>query len=373
MKLFSQYRHLGGLILFAALLLLLILRLNDVTSMVGALYSAVKPLLIGIIIAFILNIIVSKYENLYFKHSRNAFVVKTRRPFSILLAIVSILLIISFVMWGAIPQVVHSLAVAVKVLPDVYANVVTWSQEWISNLPIRTMTVANTLSTDNLVENATNLGTQWGSNIVKATGNAIGILFNFVIGLIFAIYILINKDELGSQFTRVFCAYLPDRWVFHMSHVLHVANDTFSKFFIGQFLDAFILGCMVTVGCLVLQLPYAYNIGCVIGLTALVPIIGAYVGGIIGLIMLLNEGPMPALIFVILLIAMQQIEGNFIYPRIVGGSVGLPGIWVFAAVTIGGSLYGVFGILFSVPLAATVYKLLSEDVNKRLAEGEDML
>lgn len=372
MDLFSKYKHLVGLVLLAGLLLLLIIRLSDVTSVLGTLYSAVRPLIMGIITAFILNIIVSKYESLYFKRSRNKFIVKTRRPISILLAIVSILFIISFVMWGAIPQVVHSLAVAVKVLPDVYANTVTWSEEWIHTLPIQTINVANNLSMENIVNNVSALGTQWGTNIVKATGNAIGILFNFIIGLIFAIYILVNKETLSEQFTRLFCAYLPDRWVFHMSHVLHVANETFSKFFIGQFLDAIILGCMVTVGCLILQLPYAYNIGCVIGLTALVPIIGAYVGGAIGLIMLLNEGPMPALVFVILLVAMQQIEGNLIYPRIVGGSVGLPGIWVFAAVTIGGSLYGVLGILFSVPLAATAYKLIGEDVNKRLAEADDM-
>ena len=195
--------------------------------------------------------------------------------------------------------------------------------------------------------------------------------FNIIIGLIFAIYMLLDKERLLTQTKRILCAYLPDKWVEQGAYVGRVAIDTFSNFFVGQFLDALVLGVLVGITLALFNISYALTIACVIGLTGLIPLLGIYIGGVMGAIILLTVSPMEAFIYVVILEVLHQIESNFIYPKIVGNSVGLPGLWVFAAVIVGGSLYGVVGMIAGVPLVATIYKLLMEDVDKRLSKPYD--
>lgn len=368
MGFFKKYRSSISLIILGGLVFLFTIKFDSVLTSFKIGMNAVMPLVWGVLIAFVLNIIVKRFEKIYFPSATSGWKHITRRPVCIVLAILTILLAIFLVGYMAIPQLVHSLGIIVQALPDLYQQSSDWVKNFIENTPyLSTSGVMDSISSDKTVEQLRQIGADSGRYIVKTMSDTVEMVFNFVIGLIFAIYVLLDKEVLRRQLGRLARAYGKDHHIKGLVHVWRTASHVFSSFFIGQFLDALILGVMVGAGLAVLSVPYAMTIGCVIGLTALVPLLGAYIGGFMGLVMLLSVSTMDALIFIIVLVVMQQIEGNVIYPRIVGSSVGLPGIWVFAAITIGGTLYGVPGILLSVPLAATIYKLLKEDVDKRLA------
>lgn len=363
----KEYKHIVTLIILAGIVFLIAIRFDSLLVILRTGVNAVMPLVWGVLIAFILNIIVKRFEQIYAPKSTNKWVVESRRPVCIILAILAVLLAIIIVGWMAIPQLVHSLSIIVQAIPGLYNDSMKYINNFISNTPALTSSgVMNTIAPENYADNLRKFGADSGRYIVQTMSDTVEMVFNFVIGLIFAIYVLLDKEKLRSQLGRLFRAYGREYRVGQLSHIWRTASQVFSSFFIGQFLDALILGVMVGAGLAVFSVPYALTIGCVIGLTALVPLLGAYIGGAMGLIMLLSVSPMDALIFIIVLVVLQQLEGNFIYPKIVGSSVGLPGIWVFAAITIGGTLYGVPGILLSVPIVATVYKLVREDVDERL-------
>lgn len=367
MSFFKEYKSIISLIILGGLVFLFTIKFDSVLESFRMGMDAIMPLIWGILIAFVLNIIVKRFERIYFPTKVSGWQHTTRRPVCVVLAILTVLLAIFLVGRMAIPQLVHSLGIIVQALPDLYNESSQWVDQFINNTPyLSTSGVMNSISSDNVVEQLRQIGADSGRYIVKTMSDTVEMVFNFVIGLIFAIYVLLDKEVLRRQLGRMARAYGKEHRIKGFVHVWRVTSQVFSSFFIGQFLDALILGIMVGIGLWCFSVPYATTIGCVIGLTALVPLLGAYIGGLMGLIMLLSVSMMDALIFLIVLVVMQQIEGNVIYPRIVGGSVGLPGIWVFAAITIGGTLYGVPGILLSVPLAATIYKLIKEDVDKRL-------
>ena len=364
----KEYKHIVTLIFLAGFVFLIAIKFDSILVNVRLVLDAVMPLVWGILIAFVLNIIVKRFEQIYAPKSTNKWVVESRRPVCIVLAILAVLLALFIVGWMAIPQLVHSLTIIVQAVPGLYQEGSEFVSTFIANTPALTNSgVMNSFSPESLADSLKKVGADSGRYIVRTMSDTVEWVFNFAVGLIFAIYVLLDKEKLRSQLGRICRAYGREHRIGGYVHVWRVASQVFSSFFIGQFLDALILGVMVGLGLGIFSVPYALTIGCVIGLTALIPLLGAYIGGLMGIIMLLSVSPMDALIFVIILVVMQQIEGNFIYPKIVGGSVGLPGIWVFAAITIGGTLYGVPGILLSVPLGATVYKLVREDVEKRLA------
>ena len=188
---------------------------------------------------------------------------------------------------------------------------------------------------------------------------------NFVIARIFAIYLLARKDKIMADIRRTKNAFLNEKTNKLVSKVLRTAHDTFKNFFVGQFVEAIILGSLCMIGMTILGFPYAAMTGAVIGVTALIPIVGAYIGAAVGAFMICTESPIKALWFIVFLVILQQIEGNLIYPKVVGSSVGLPGIWVLAAVTVGGGLFGIAGMLLGVPTLATAYKLYHESLEKR--------
>lgn len=350
MGFFKKYKSSIGLIILGGLVFLFTIKFDSVLTSFKIGMSAVMPLVWGVLIAFVLNIIVKRFEKIYFPSAENGWKHTSRRPVCVVLAILTILLAIFLVGYMAIPQLVHSLGIIVQALPGLYNDSSAWVSRFIENTPyLSTSGVMDSISSDKTVEQLRQIGADSGRYIVKTMSDTVEMVFNFVIGLIFAIYVLLDKEVLRRQLGRLARAYGKDHHIKNMVHVWRTASQVFSSFFIGQFLDALILGVMVGAGLAVLSVPYAMTIGCVIGLTALVPLLGAYIGGFMGLVMLLSVSTMDALIFIIVLVVMQQIEGNVIYPRIVGNSVGLP------------------GILLSVPLAATVYKLLKEDVDQRLA------
>ena len=203
---------------------------------------------------------------------------------------------------------------------------------------------------------------------VTAVTSIFSVVANIVLGLIFALYLLLDKNRLVRQIKKVSGKYIPSKIHSKVSHVLEVVNDSFRRFIVGQCTEAVILGTLCTIGMMILKLPYAAMIGALIAFTALIPIVGAFIGAGVGAFLILMESPMKALIFLIFIIVLQQLEGNLIYPKVVGSSIGLPGIWVLAAVTVGGGVMGIWGMLIGVPVAAAVYRLVREAVNKKTDE-----
>jgi predicted PurR-regulated permease PerM len=205
------------------------------------------------------------------------------------------------------------------------------------------------------------------NSTVSMAGSVVSGVTRWAVAFVFAVYVLAQKEKLGNQAGRILSAYFPDKMVRRIRKVVGLLYQNFSKFITGQCLEAVILGTMFVVCMSILRLPYPLVIGMVIAVTALIPIVGAFLGCVIGVFLILMESPLQALWFVILFFVLQQIEGNLIYPRVVGNSVGLPAIWVLVAISIGGSLFGIPGMLLFIPLMSTFYTLLKEDVNKRNA------
>ena len=193
---------------------------------------------------------------------------------------------------------------------------------------------------------------------------------NLMISFIFSVYILAGRETLGRQLKTLKNHYLKSEWFTGISHVLSVANDCFHRYIVGQCTEAVILGALCTAGMLLFRFPYAAVVGVTVGFTALIPVAGAYIGGAVGFLLILTSSPLKAILFVVYLVILQQLEGNIIYPKVVGTSLGLPGIWVLAAVIIGGGISGIGGMLAGVPLSACLYRLIREDVHRKDAQQE---
>ena len=373
MKRFKYYKPLIGAIILAGVMIMMALRISDIANAIDAIITAFVPLIVGACIAFVLDILVVRYERWLWPKSKTGWKDKIRRPLSLVLSFVTISAIVYFIARMAIPQLIHSMSIIVSSSPQLYTDFQTWMQHFTETIPMASnQTLMDTLSGESIVKYTREWGTKGGTYLVNAMGTALSWTLNIGLGLIFAIYMLLDKERLMMQGKRILRAYASDEWVNRVSYVTRVAVQTFSNFLVGQFIDALILGIMVGISLWAFNIEYATTIACVIGLTALIPLLGIYVGGVIGAVILLTVSPMDALIYVIILEVLHQIESNFIYPKIVGNSVGLPGLWVFAAVIVGGSLMGVTGMLIGVPLVATCYKLLMTDVNDRLASNKGL-
>ena len=205
------------------------------------------------------------------------------------------------------------------------------------------------------------------STIYSAVSSVFSAIVTFFISLIFSVYLLLGKEQLQDQGKRLLHNYMRPKWVGKIMYVLNIVNDSFHRYIVGQCLEAVILGLLCMIGMFILGLPYAVMIGTLIGFTALIPVAGAYIGAGVGAVMVFTVSPVEALIFLIFVLVIQQVEGNLIYPKVVGNSIGLPAIWVLATVTIGGSLMGISGMLIGVPVAAALYRLIREDMARREA------
>lgn len=353
--------------------LALFLKYSDsVFGAVTLLKNIVTPLLLGCAIAYVLNILVSRIELLPFFRKPGTVLYKVRRPVSILGSIGIIIAIAVLIILIVIPQLAEAVGVLVKEIPQAISQLIQWLSSSGHDWP----TVEKFLSSlnvnwPNLIEQAASYLTSGLSNIFTSTVyilSSIGsLVVNFVVALIFAIYILSGRERLFAQFQAVAKTYIKEKYYRKIAVVLSTAHDTFTKFIIGQCTEAVIIGCLCTLGMFLLRFPYATMIGALIGATALLPVIGAYLGAGIGAFMIFTINPLQAVGFLVFIVVLQQLEGNLIYPRVVGSSVGLPGIWVLCAVTIGGGLGGIFGMLVAVPITATLYKLLQNDVRRRRA------
>lgn len=356
--------------IFAAALVLVVLYFEPILRMAGNLWGILFPLTLGCVLAYILNIIMSGLEKLYFPNGSSGFVRKSRRPVCVLLSIILTLGIVIFIVKLVLPELLNAIVVLGKGIPPYLERFQTWLLSYSTQWPqIRDWINNAQLDWENIIKNVFTYVTSGVGGILNSTFTIVGVLgkwiINLVISLIFSIYFLMNKETLLGQFKRMLNVYVKPHKTEKFYRVAKVAHDTFRHFIIGQCTEAVILGTLCAVGMLLLRFPYAAMVGTLVGATALLPIVGAYIGAAVGAFLIFTENPIQALGFLVFLVILQQIEGNLIYPKVVGSSIGLPGMWVLAAVTVGGGIGGIMGMLVGVPLTATVYKLLGKDVKRR--------
>lgn len=369
LKKFTQFA-----IIFAALYLA-VKYFSDLIKLGSVVWSAASPLVWGCVIAYVLNILMKKIESLYFPHSTSVLVQKSRRLVSVLLAFVVLFIILLLIINIVLPEFVSSIELIAREIPVVWDEVRAWGIANADQLPaIQQMLEQMDLDwADSLKKMMNTLAIGAGgmfSSVVGLATSAVGKLVRFVIGLIFAIYLLFSKEKLHAQGMKIMEVYLKPQQKEKLLYVLRTVDESFTNFIVGQCMEAVILGVLCALGMTLLRLPYAVMTGTIIGVSALIPVAGAYIGGALGAFMIFTVDPLKALIFLVFLVILQQIEGNLIYPRVVGNSIGLPGLWVLAAVTVGGGVLGVSGMLLGVPLSAALYKIFADDVKRRAADME---
>ncbi len=365
----KNLKKIRELILFTAVVILALMKFDLLCSAVVFLIGIIKPFILGGMIAFVINIPMRFFETRLFQR----FPSKGKRGISLVLAFLSVILVINLVAVTVIPQLVATIRVLTNKIPVFWNNIIRQLEVIFAENPalMESLNQMEALEIDwkNM------FSTIWGflqngmGNMLTSTfsvaSSIISSTVSFFIALVFSIYVLAQKEKLGNQFKRTLKAYVSPVIYEGTLKVCSLLNQNFSNFITGQCMEAVILGLLFIVSMTLFRFDYAVMIGVLIAFTALIPIVGAFIGCFIGAFLMLVDDPVKAFWFVVLFIVLQQIEGNLIYPHVVGNSVGLPSIWVLAAVTIGGSLMGVLGMLIFIPLLSTAYMLLREDVNKR--------
>ncbi len=339
---------------------------KNVAHILSLVISAATPLIIGGVIAYFVNILMNAYEKLYFSKSKKRIAAVTRRPICMTLAFVTILAIISLVAGTVVPQLVLCIQLLLKELPNALMYLATKAGE-LNIIPDNIADLLMQIDWNSRIGEIFNALTTGVGSVMNVAVKAITTVFSGVVttllSIIFAFYLLASKDKLKGQCERLCRHYLKTKWCDKMFYIFNTLDDCFHRYVVGQCTEAVVLGVLCTLGMLLLKLPYAPMIGALVAFTALIPIAGSYIGAAVGALMILTVSPIQSVVFVVFLIILQQIEGNLIYPKVVGKSIGLPGIWVLAAVTIGGGIMGVAGMLIGVPIAAALYKMLRDDIN----------
>lgn len=329
------------------------------------------PIVLGGVIAFILNLPMNFFEVLLKKYNKVKVIDKIKRPLALILSIVSIIGIITIILVIVVPEIINALNALSKTIPQGYDNIINWLNQYSDKIPqIERLVSDMDPDWSSIAQNLMNFTTSGVAGVFDTTFSLItlvaGSVVTFIMAFILAIYMVMSKEKMANQMTRFLTAYFPEKVRNICFNIGKTANESFSNYIVGKCIDAVIVGIMCTIGMLILQLPYAAMIGVIVGVTALVPIIGGYIGLIVGAFLILMINPMQSFEFIVFLLIMQTFEGNVIYPKILGTTIGLPAMWILGAVMIGGSLMGVVGMLISVPIVSTIYTLVGESVNIRI-------
>ena len=355
----------------AAAVCLFVMRFDSIIVAGAKVLSAAAPLLLGMVIAYVLNILLKKIEKYYFPKSKNQNVIKSRRPICIVLAFLALFLIMFFIVYLVVPELVSSIRLITQEIPVFVEELRLWAIQNFDEMPTLQESLANLdIDWQETLKKVFDLvmtgAGGFFTSVVSVVAGLFGTIAQFLIGTIFAIYLLSSKERLTAQVDGLMRAYLKPQTRARMLYMADTFNQTFSSFIVGQVTEAVVIGMLCALGMLLLRMPYAVMTGTVVGVTALIPVVGAYIGAAVGAFMVFTVNPVQAAVFVVFLVILQQLEGNLIYPKVVGSSIGLPGIWVLAAVTIGGGVLGIGGMLLGVPLTASVYRLLGADVKARI-------
>ena len=361
------------LIVFTALLVVALWKFNVVLGVLKTIWDIIFPFVLGGAIAFLTNVPMSFLEKKIFEKvkKKNKIVRKLERPISLILTIVLVVGVIALVMFGVIPQLTRTMGTLVTSINDFIPQMQSWIGEFFhNNREIMNLVDQIEFDPDQAIKWGISLLGNGAGNMMNTTMSAVGSIVSgvatFFIAFSFACYILFQKEKLHVQIRKVFFAFLPRQKADDFLKVCSLTYRTFANFLAGQCLEAVILGSMFVVTLSILKMPYALLIGILIAFTALIPIFGAFIGCAVGSFLIFMVNPQQAILFVIVFLVLQQIEGNLIYPHVVGESVGLPSIWVLAAVTIGGNLMGIVGMLVFIPLLSVLYTIFREFVYLRL-------
>ncbi|MBS6949387.1 MAG: AI-2E family transporter [Blautia sp.] len=361
------------LIVFTALLVVALWKFDVVLDVLKTIGQIIFPFILGGAIVFVINVPMSFLEKKIFENVKkeNKAVRKLARPVSLLLTIVLVVGVIALVMIGVIPQLTKTMGSLMINITDFIPQIKIWIRDFFhDNREIMKLVDQVQFKPDQAIRWGISLLGNGAGNMMNTTMSAVGSvvsgLATFFIAFSFACYVLFQKEKLHVQIRKVLFAFLPKQKAEAFLKVCSLTYRTFANFLTGQCLEAVILGCMFVVTLSILRMPYALLIGVLIAFTALIPIFGAFIGCAVGSFLIFMVSPKQAIIFIIVFLVLQQIEGNLIYPHVVGESVGLPSIWVLAAVTIGGNLMGIVGMLVFIPLLSVVYTIFRKVVYQRL-------
>ena len=374
------------IIAFAVLLYTAAQNLASVYGAVRTVWRVFGVVITGLAMAFVLNVPLKLFENRVFygmSEDRRPLVRKLRRPVSLVFALVVSLGLIGILIAVVLPQLTATVAEVAARLPEYISSAVNWLNDFLAGFGIEIESLKNftvdwekvfSELTTYLKEGSANVD---GSSVVDTvTGvgtSVVSTVMNTFLGLVVAVYILAQKERIGRFTRRCIDAFLPQKAASGLARIASMASETFSNFVAGQLADSCILGILCYICMRIFRFPYPEVISVVIGVTSLVPMVGSFIGEVIGALLILIVSPLKALLFVVMVLAIQQVDGAFIYPRIVGRSVGLPGVAVFCAVIVGGNVAGVIGAMIGVPVCALVYALLREAVDARLRRREEKL
>lgn len=362
--------------LLVAVLLVVVLFWSRISEALSFLTGILKPFILGGALAFILNLPLSFLEKKVFRNLKGRGE-KFKRPLSIFLSLVFVLLLILILLLTVVPEVISAFESIISSIPSLVTRVESWSNDVLTPVLKNNPELLKSLETnwDSLLSKSLSflkdgLSALLSSTLVAAN-SLISSITSFVVALIFAIYVLGDKERLERQFRSLLKAYTSKETEEYVLHVFSVLHRSFSSFISGQCLEAVILGSIFILVLSILRFPYSVMIGVVVMFSALLPIVGAFIACIFGAFIILLSSPVKALYFVVIFLIIQQLENNLIYPRVVGSSVGLPALWVFFAVTLGGALFGVVGMLFFIPVFSALFVLLKEDVGRRIRLKEE--
>ena len=353
------------------LIVLVVWNWNSIMGLVGSIYKTLGPIINGAIFAYILNLLMVRYERLLSKlQVKMPLIKELKRPVSMLLSLLTFVLAVIMILVLVLPQLSTAISRFIEVIPSVSTWLQKAIEEYDAYFPqLQTLMSQLNINWGSLIQQSMTVLNSLSSNFLNITFTTItGVAsntINSILSLMVALYILGSKERLLLQGKRLIMAYLKPSHAQTLLDIIRLMNESFTNFFVGMTLEGIILGSLVTVAASIFNLPYAGMLGVIAGVMALIPIIGGYISAAVGTLMLLAVSPSQALFYLAMVIIIMQLEGNLIYPRVVGGSIGLPGLWVLVAFTVGGGLMGISGMILGIPLAATLYKLLGRDVLMR--------
>lgn len=366
----DKFKEYWGIVTYTIIIAYVIFNFKNIISGGKNAIGIISPFIIGIAIAFILNLVMRIFEERVFKvldSKRYSKYSSLKRPLSVALTFVVVFAAITGLIIFIIPQLIDSISTLTDTVPSYIRSFEELISQYVSNTEVLNTLWNNFLSAwREILQFTGQIVVTSLSGVVNITVGFTSGLVNFVLSLIFSIYMLLNKERLQLGMKKVLYAFSKNNFADKIMYLGKVANESFSSYIGGQFIEAIIIGALCFIGMIILKMPYPLLISVLVAVTALIPIFGAFIGTIPSAFIILIIDPMKALWFVIFIIVLQQIEGNLIYPKVVGSSVGLPPIWVMLAMLIGGNTFGLLGMLLGIPTFSVIYKISREYINKRL-------
>lgn len=363
----DKFKEYWGIVTYTIIIAYVIFNFKNIISGGKNAIGIISPFIIGIAIAFILNLVMRIFEERVFKVLDSKRYSSLKRPLSVALTFVVVFAAITGLIIFIIPQLINSISTLTDTVPSYIRSFEELISQYVSNTEVLNTLWNNFLSAwREILQFTGQIVVTSLSGVVNITVGFTSGLVNFILSLIFSIYMLLNKERLQLGMKKVLYAFSKNNFADKIMYLGKVANESFSSYIGGQFIEAIIIGALCFIGMIILKMPYPLLISVLVAVTALIPIFGAFIGTIPSAFIILIIDPMKALWFVIFIIVLQQIEGNLIYPKVVGSSVGLPPIWVMLAMLIGGNTFGLLGMLLGIPTFSVIYKISREYINKRL-------